>query len=364
MAVPRRIQIDLRNPGWVHCVSRCVRRAFLAGDGFEHRRGWIERRIQFLHGAFACETAAYAVMSNHLHLVVRMAPDQIDAWSDREVAIRWLRAFPGHRDGEDLADARAVALDEAQIAQRLQDPAWLAERRVRLSSLSWFMRSLCEPIARRANEEDDCSGRFWEGRFSSTPLLDQAALVSCMVYVDLNPIRAEVAQSVDSSAHTSAQVRWQEASTVLLAQGVAAPARRGSSPSQAAADPVDAILHSRHRTPECSWLVPIRRLTAHDRDSGAGSWSAIDYLRLVESTGRQVRADKRGAVAADLPDLVARLEPSWSLSHWMLTMCGWRQMSGGMLGDRARMQQEASRRGHGRARSPCALFQARPSGAA
>ncbi|MGY6553041.1 MAG: transposase [Wenzhouxiangella sp.] len=88
-------------PGFFHVISRCVRRAYLcgldrySGRNFDHRRQWIEDRIRFLAESFAVSVYAYAVMSNHFHIVMSVDPNEAAAWSDEEVARRWLRVFPG-----------------------------------------------------------------------------------------------------------------------------------------------------------------------------------------------------------------------------------------------------------------------------
>ena len=202
MPSPRHTQIDIHATPYYHCISRCVRRAFLcgtdrlSGQSFDHRKTWLVELLAELTSIFAVELCAYCVLSNHYHLVVRLDVERARAWSDDEVVERYRRLF-----------APTV---EARLAQApAQRAAWIACWRARLYDLSWFMRCLNESIARRANAEEGCSGRFWEGRFRSQALLDEAGLVTCMAYVDLNPMRAGVATRLCACDFTSIQQRLQ-----------------------------------------------------------------------------------------------------------------------------------------------------------
>lgn len=141
-------------------------------------------------------------MSNHYHLVLHVNREAAAEWSEKEVIRRWTALFPANgRLIETLYRNRSSKAAQKQLQGRVE--SW----RERLSDISWFMRCLNESLARRANREDECTGRFWEGRFKSQALLDEKALVTCMAYVDLNPVRAGMTDALDSSDFTSIQER-------------------------------------------------------------------------------------------------------------------------------------------------------------
>jgi len=196
--------ISLDDTLYYHCISRCVRCAFLCGEdsfsgkSFEHRRQWILDRIRELSDVFAIEVCAYSIMSNHYHLVLYVNKEEIDHCSDLEVCARWNHFYSLPMVVERWRSDFQSSESETKIALEIVE-----EWGCRLTSISWFMRGLNEHIARKSNKEDDCKGRFLEGRFKSQALLDEKALFSCMAYVDLNPIRAKMVESIETSAFTS-----------------------------------------------------------------------------------------------------------------------------------------------------------------
>ena len=280
MTQPRSALVSLDATPWYHVVSRCVRRAYLcgfdhhSGRNFEHRRGWIVERLQQLAAVFAIDVAAYAVMSNHVHLVVRLDAERAHTWDRDEVLRRWTQLFTGpelvqryRADPEGLCAAELARVD-----------LWVTTYRERLMDLSWFMRMLNEPIARQANAEDGVTGRFWEGRFKSQALLDEQAVLTAMAYVDLNPIRAKMAETPESSDYTSVAERIaglrEERDATDYSPGGRAPLM-----------PFDA-------TGSMATAIPF----AFD-----------DYLELVDATGRVIREGKRGFIPGQTPRLLERL---------------------------------------------------------
>ncbi len=292
----RREQISLAETLYYHCISRCVRRAFLCGHDrasgrdYEHRRAWIRSKLAELVEVFAIDLCAYAIMSNHYHVVLRADMERAESWSDDEVLERWRRLFKGpelvrmYMDGEFLSEAEHRYL--AELA---------ATWRERLTDISWFMRTLNEAIARWANEEDHCKGRFWEGRFKSQALLDETAVLTCMAYVDLNPVRAGLAETPETSDYASVQQRAEALQESERDSGKTA----GSETLPRLAPLVDAT-------------------NIDEEDSGAiCDLRLLDYLELVDSTGRALRADKRGEVSGTASPVLKRLgiEPEAWLRH-------------------------------------------------
>ncbi len=204
MATPRCKLVDPERTCGYHLVSRCVRRAWLCGRDrgtgrdFSHRRRWLVNRLRRLACCFAVDLDAYAVMSNHFHVVVRHDPKACESWSADEVARRWVEAFPPTEKGE-VAEERKEEVRELLLG----DPQRLERLRRTLGSLSSFMKHLKQPIARRANEEDGCQGHFFEQRFYSGALLSDEAVRAAMAYVDLNPVRAGLARRLDECREAS-----------------------------------------------------------------------------------------------------------------------------------------------------------------
>jgi len=274
MTQARHRQLCLELTPYYHCTSRCVRQAYLCGNEkhskkkYGHRRRWIEDRLLFLSRHFCIEVAGFAVMSNHFHVVLKVDQDKAKKLSDNEVLERWLKLYKGtqlaqrYQSGEALEDIEREALSES-----------ISRWRSELSNLSRFMGNLNEYIARKANKEDDCTGRFWQGRFSLQAILDQAALLATLCYVDLNPVRAKVAKTPEQSKYTSIYRRLRHTSPGLVA--------------------FQSKLQSQSNTQSFrDSFIPIK---------------FSEYLILLDWTGRQHKKGRRGVIRSTTPDIIARL---------------------------------------------------------
>jgi len=281
----RKTLIALDDTPYYHCICRCVRRAFLwgtdhfSGKDYSYRKQWVVDRLAELAGLFAIEVCAYAVMSNHYHVVLYVDKTKAQSWTLDEVITRWTSLFG--------LPPMVAAYQRSQCTSDVQTrhaEALIETWRTRLYDISWFMRCLNEHLARRANEEDQCAGRFWEGRFKSQALLDEAGLLTCMAYVDLNPIRADLTDTPEESDFTSIQQR-------IKARKI------------------------NHTT-----TIPLRPFHTPHVDDATQTIPFVftDYLELVDWTGRAVRDDKRGTIDDRVPPILQRL--NIDPSHWQAHM--------------------------------------------
>ena len=319
MARARNQLIDLDATSYYHIVSRCVRRAFLCGEdkysgkNYDHRRQWVLDKLIALSEVFSIDIAAYAIMSNHYHLVLHVDKEQAMSWSDDEVIDRWYRLHRGHplidRYVKNTIDDSASLEQVATIIQ-----VW----RLRLFDISWFMRHLNESIARAANKEDNCKGRYWEGRYYSQALLDEQALLSCMVYVDLNPIRAGVTQDLITSDFTSIQARINsfKQQDILKNSDIKKPPKQPS-------------LLMRFGRSTMSKNIP---------------FTLYDYLELADWSARAIVPKKLGSIRKSTPKLLDSL--GIEQSNWIDIANHFRRHYGNFAGSKERLRQCANAHDH------------------
>ena len=286
MTRARKSIIDLEATPYYHVISRCVRRSYLCGEdevtgkNFEYRRHWIEDRIKFLSSVFAIDICAFAIMQNHYHIVLKVQTHQAKAWTEQEVIERWRSLYN--------ADSVLVDLyldDDATGAQLTEAKNIINGWRSNLSSISWFMKNTNQYIACMANKEDECTGHFWQSRFKSQALLDEAALLSCMAYVDLNPIRAGIATNLDDSDFTSIQERI-----------------------KTLADAQEQLNKSKDKIHPLPYQPESLLDFGNQPDKDAIHYALSDYLELVDWTGRRIRDDKKGFIDSSAPKLFTQLK--------------------------------------------------------
>ena len=258
-----------------------MRRAFLCGEdkqtgqSYEHRREWIADKLKSFSDLFSIDIAAYSVMNNHYHIVVRVDKEQAQQWSHRTVIERWGELFKLPIIITNFLKGEPQSSPELKVVDKIVE-----EWHERLYSASWYMRILNEHIAREANKEDNVTGRFWEGRFKSQALLDEQALIACMAYVDLNPVRAGITSTPDASNFTSIQERIQKAM----------------------------------RKHPCTLLgFDKKGITEKDKQK-AIPFELNEYIALVDWSGRAILHNKRGSIPENIPPILHRLgidEKDW-----------------------------------------------------
>ncbi|MCX4024709.1 transposase [Endozoicomonas sp. SM1973] len=327
MTRARREQVALDATPFYHCITRCVRRAFLCGEdkltgcSFEHRRQWIVDRLAELVDIFAIDLCAYAVMSNHYHIVVRIDSHRAEEWSNHEVVERWMKLYNGNFLVNRWLNGETGKAENFVVSEIIQ--TW----RKRLADLSWFMRCLNEFIARKANKEDNCKGRFWESRFKSQALLTEEALLTFMAYVDLNPIRAKLADRPETSDFTSVQsriqTRQQQKKKKIIKKAKAS--KRATQPKSA----------EENKSP---MLLPFSGNIKPEVDPTCGIYfHESDYYDLVDWSGRAIRDNKRGSIPAHIPPILQRL--GVNENEWLNTMQKLTRQFNRAVGPKEKIQQ-------------------------
>jgi len=276
----------------VHVMNRTVRRCFLLGDdpvtgkNYDHRKQWIDEQLVHQARHFGIDLLCQAILSNHFHLVLRSRPDVVAEWDDTEVARRWLMLCPLSKDDH----GRPLEPTEFELNHIRNSKEKLKVIRSRLSDISWWMRLLSQNIAQRANFEDGEVGKFWQARYRAVRLLDETAILACAAYVDLNPIRAAMAETIESSDFTSAQKR------VMDLKPKMSKARCGNHLA-----PVD-LQERRGKTGPCA-----NKRKQRCSNKGFLPMSTAEYLQLLDWTARQQRSDKRGATPKGVAPIFERL---------------------------------------------------------
>ena len=283
----------------VHVFNRVVRRCFLLGDdpvtgkNYDHRKLWIEDLMQHQAKFFAIDILSFSILSNHFHQVLRSRPDVVQTWDDTEVARRWLMICP-ERKG---ADGGPLEPNEAELNSIRTDPDKLKAIRLRLSDISWWMRLMCQKIAQRANAEEELSGNFWEDRYRAVRILDETGLLACAAYVELNPIRAALAELLENSDHTSIQRRME---AFKQEQELSAVGRHTAGDSFLAPVKIDELHDALGPRPnECGERAS---------DKGFLNMSIQAYIELLDWTARQIVPGKRGRTPTETPAVLERLQ--------------------------------------------------------
>lgn len=309
----------------MHIWSRVVRRAFLCGydkvlnKDYEHRREWIRERLKKLAGIYSIEVITFSIMHNHYHLLVRTRPDLVEEMTDEEVVRALLKLRFDYWFLESGDDRKKV---KAEINRRINDKQGMKRDRARLSDVSKMMQSLNQSIARRANQEDEVKGRFFEARFGHEVLVDTPDILACAMYIDLNPVRAETASTPEESEYTGIYERVNDL-RMFVGQNDG-DLRIGLSHSG-----MDVHRWERLGEGSSSWLAPLSiAKPADSKESeeraekekpdlekelqrlnrqGVLPMSLLEYLELLDFTGRQKRADKRGAIDPSISPVLERL---------------------------------------------------------
>lgn len=323
-SMPRSDMYDRTEVGTYHCYNNVVQGLDLLGP----RRSWIEDRLETLASIFAVDVLTFAVLDTHYHSILTNRPDIAETWDDREVIQRWWRL-----------NAQSLRLEapptEDEILTYLALPQVVSEWRLRLGDISWFMKMLDESVSRAANRERERRGHFWADRYQMQVLTDDEALLACVLYVDLNPLRATICDTLEESQYTGIWLRMRD---------IAAEARRRLGGEVSEESWPTALK-------EAGWLLPI----AHQGDGevqngrrcsdrGLFPFSVEEYLLLADRVARVPALGKAGFQALDLPPFFERLLSR--LDEWLNAIKNFAEQFGLVVGKTASIEEFSERKNH------------------
>ena len=330
MARKRRAdEIDLNECRVYHVVSRCVRSLRLLSTDGDGRKELCLQVLQSLTEVTAVQVAAFSLMDNHLHLLLRVDVEQAEVWTEQEVVERWLALHPvrnGYFEPVETPDGRVVEL--------ANEPELVEATRQKLVSISQFMKELKQRIAQVANRDDGTSGAFWAGRFKIKAVRDEAQLLTTLAYIDLNPFAANICEKPEDGKYTSLEGRLgldrprpvqprrrDHRSERRNRPRVRERATQGI-PGTRAATPKPLLVGLQVRRPTGHWLVPLDeskesngQITARLHAESAApqrarrpdillsGLSLQTYMKLLDITSRLLRAGKKRLFRQSVPIL-------------------------------------------------------------
>jgi hypothetical protein len=316
--------------GTFHIYARCIRRCFLlghdeeSGKDYSGRKNWIPLRLAALRKTFMIDIFAYGVMSNHYHIILNNRPDLVKNLSTKEVVSRWLLLHPTVA----MKDEKRFKPTSTEIAKFIEDFD-IDEIRLRLSDISWFMRELNQYIAVKANREEGLTGAFFDGRFKSQYLADDNAVLACMIYIDLNPVRSKVAKSIEDSIFTSGydrmnahtaqmnlnalqETKYKEEDSLTYHQKKEIKTEKKIIKNSSWLSPLATNLTKKENKPETNLLQTTTTLTPQP----FLSITVEKYLELLDLTGREYHEKKPGIIADKFAPILEAM--GFQHEHWML----------------------------------------------
>jgi len=276
----RRNEIDLTPTCVYHVVSRCVRQLrLLAGkeDGQEEAKTLCLGMLASLVEATAVELAGFAVMDNHVHLLLHVDAEKAAKWSAKEVTQRWVKLHPA-RDGK----YRPIETPEGYLESLEADSDWVEATRAKLASIPQFMKEFKQVVAQVVNKKVGQTGAFWQGRYKIKAVLDEAQLVTTLCYIDLNPFAAGVGDKPEEAGVTSVKQRL-KSSSFLAGHNQKSEKKQSARQNRQAAEPKLVSM-------------PVKRAQSKGLFGGL---TLERYRRVLDSAARLMRPGKRRLSSAE-----------------------------------------------------------------